>query len=54
MVYTDHQPHMHILMQPYLNKLQAWLMEKLGELSLDIKYKEGPLNVLADTLTCQP
>ena len=26
-------------------------MEKLGELSLDIKYKEGPLNVLADTLS---
>ena len=29
-------------------------MEKLGELQLDIKYKEGPLNVLADTLSRRP
>ena len=29
-------------------------MEKLGELSLDIRYKEGPLNVLADTLSRRP
>ena len=29
-------------------------MEKSGELSLDIMYKEGPLNVLADMLSCWP
>ena len=29
-------------------------MKKLGELSLDIRYKEGPLNVLADMLPRQP
>ena len=37
-----------------LNKQQARWMEELEELSLDIKYKEGPLNVLADMLSHQP
>ena len=29
-------------------------MERMNELPITIKYREGPLNIVADTLSCRP
>ena len=51
-VYTDHQPLVHLFTQPSLNPRQTRWLERLAEFQLDIQYVQGPANVVADCLLC--
>ena len=53
-MFTDHLPLTKLATQPFLSKRQARWLERLNELPLVIKYREGPLNVVADTLSRIP
>ena len=53
-IYTDHEPWVNIWTQPYLSRRQARWLERMNELPITIIYHEGPLNVVADTLSRHP
>jgi len=50
-VYTDHAPLKFIFTQPNLSQKQARWIATLQEYKLDILYKAGPTNVVADALS---
>jgi hypothetical protein len=53
-VFTDHAPLRYINTQASLSPKQTRWVEFLQRFSLDIQYKPGPSNVVADALSRQP
>jgi hypothetical protein len=51
---TDHNSLRYINTQPHLSKRQARWVEKLQQFEIDIEYKPGPTNVVADALLRRP
>ena len=50
-VYTDHEPMIYVYAKPHLNARQACWLERMAELELEILYRPGKKNVLADVLS---
>lgn len=54
LAHTDHKSIIYLFSQPNLSGRQArWILE-LAEFDLDIKYKAGSTNIVADTLSRRP
>jgi hypothetical protein len=53
-VKTDHNSLKYIMSQPNLSKRQAGWLDLLNEFDLNIEYKEGKYNVVADALSRRP
>src|SRR5215813_9939329 len=53
-VETDHNPLQFLKKQPKLSPMQVRWMDKINEFELDIKYKPGKDNSLADALSRRP
>jgi hypothetical protein len=52
--HTDHKSIIYLFSQPTLSGRQARWMIELAEFDLDIKYKEGCSNIVADALSRRP
>ena len=50
-VYTDHEPLIYVYTKPHLNARQARWLERMAELDLEILYRPGEKNVVADVLS---
>ena len=50
-MYTDHEPLIYVYTRPHLNARQARWLERMAELDLEILYRTGEKNVVADVLS---
>ena len=51
-VYADHEPLIYVYTKPHLNAGYALWLECMAELDLEILYRPGEKNVVADVLSC--
>ena len=51
-VYTNHEPLIYVYTKPHLNAKQARWLERIAEQDLEIVYRPGEKNVVADVLSC--
>ena len=51
-MYTNHEPLIYVYSKPHLNTRQARWLEHMVELHLEILYRPGEKNVVADVLSC--
>ena len=50
-VYTDHEPLIYVYTKPHVNARQARWLECMAELDLEVVYRPGEKNVVADVLS---